>query len=59
MYGSMISASANAPAQPLWPLPTTISANTKMPITIDGMPMKTSSMTRSGVAIDGRANSLR
>ena len=58
-YGSMISASAKAPAQPLWPFPTTISANTKTPRMIDGMPVKTSSITRSGTAIAGFANSLR
>ena len=41
--GSIRHASANAPAKPLWPCPTTTRPKTKMPITIAGTPFSTSS----------------
>ena len=64
--GSIITARANPPASALWwlPHPTTgsltftSSANTKMPITIDGNPFRTSSHSRTWSPIRGGANSL-
>ena len=57
--GSIRQASANAPAQPLWPRPTTIRPKTKIPITIAGTPFSTSSTRLTAVRIAGGANSIR
>ena len=57
--GSIRHASANAPAQPLWPWPTTTSVNTKMPMTTAGMPFSTSRTRPTPVLTELRANSFR
>ncbi len=56
--GSMMIARAIAPMKPFWPRPTTSSAKRKMPITIDGSPLRTSSVSLIPWAIRCSANSL-
>ena len=57
--GSIRHASASAPAKALWPWLTTRRPKTKMPITIAGMPLRTSSARLTAVRTDGLANSFR
>src|SRR5581483_10900339 len=54
MSGSMMIASANEPARPLWPWP-----RTKTPSTIDGMPFSMSSASEVRFFTRACANSLR
>ena len=56
--GSMMIASADAPMNAFWPRPTTSRAKRKMPITIEGSPLRTSRPSLISRATRCSANSL-